>query len=858
MVAGIDQYSIFSAKAKAKAKLRLLELSGEDFSGLKKYARDPIGFITEFLGETLTDEQKQIAIAVLNQQEVNVQAAHGVGKCVAASDVITLFNGREVKAYELIDHQFTLPVLVDGEVREAVALAEHNAFEVVYEVITESGRRIKRNGAHPLYAGAAYGELVKELGWTKVDELTNGQAIAVTETLPLYGDRSLEAQDLKVVTTAKYMRLRLPTDAGSLSRAALRIFLSKLFSSYRWGEDHPSDGVRVVMPCESREDSEALQRLLLRFGVWSSVAIHDDEDVWVNIIQGSQPLEAFAREIDIAGHTGVIELAFKAIELRSQFLSCDDRELIDRRTNAPAGTYWERIVSIREMDKEQTVAISVPGIQTYLTSFYEHNSHLGSRLILWGVFCLRGMAISTAPTERQVKEILWKYVRSCYDENEDRFGGSRGELFVKLTEDARAFGFTARHTSSDGFQGIHAERMLLIEDEASGISEQIDDGAMSCITGAQNTLLRIGNPVSVGTPFQKACRVAHIRIPVWGHPNVSWAYELHDDGIHRLKPDIAAVLITNPDEGTVLEQSEWPERYPRDKFPGAVSIQWIEKVRAKKGEGSAFWESRVEGRFPQDSPFAAIPRRLLIEARARYDLNKEYWDRLSELKPAKRWGLDVGDGGDDHGLAYWDGPVWRAVDLMAGQADHLDTKRAATWAAKEVRSHFPDTPRPYATIMVDNIGVGAGTLADLKTDYFNAVPSGWGDAPRDKHGRKRPKATRKKTANDAEGETFKNEKARQFWALREALIAKEIAIAPLGQYEDKVFDELSLIFYEETPKGEIKIEPKKKSKERIGYSPNMADAAVEGFNAPKHNTTPLKGSTPQQGSVHGWMADLGL
>lgn len=848
-------YDIYSARARARARLKLLELSGADFSGLAKYKKDPIGFITEFLGEELTDEQKQIAIAITQKQEVNVQAAHGVGKCVAATELITLANGLEIPAGELVNKDFSLPVLINGKVKRAPAIAELNAIEPVYEVITESGRRIIRNGAHPLYSGSINNNGdIKSPGWANVDQLRiHVSACAVPSTLPIFGDEQLGITDIQPENKGKYLRLKLPPNPGTLSYVALRILLSKLFSSHRWLIETDFPPAWLVLPCESREESEAIQRLLLRFGVNTYVTYMADVNTWVNITQGQQDLQRFASEIDINGLTGVIQLACDAVDLRSQFL--DFNIPFDRETSAPAGTHWERVFSIQPLEVQQTIAISVPGIETYLTTYYEHNSHLGSRLILWGVFCLRGMAISTAPTERQVKEILWKYVRACYDQNDHRFGGSRGELFVKLTETARAFGFTARHTSSDGFQGIHAEDMLLIEDEASGISEQIDDGAVSCITGQGNTLLRIGNPISIGTPFQKACRVSHIRIPVWNHPNVAWAYQLHEDGIHRLRKDVAALIVTDAEKGIVLEQDQWPDRLPRDRYPGAVSVQWIEKIRAKKGESSPFWESRVEGRFPQDSPFAAIPRKLLIEARARYDTNQAYWDQLSQIKPAKRWGLDVGDGGDDHGLTFWDGPVWREVDLLAGLADHLDTKRAAQWAARKMRSHFPDTPRPYATIMVDNIGVGAGTLADLKADYFNAVPSGWGDAPRDSHGRKRTKAAKAAQVNDAE--VFKNEKARQFWALRDALVAKEIAIAPLGEYEEKVFDELSLVFYEETPKGEIKMEDKRKTIKRVGYSPNMADAAVEGFNSPKQNMTPLKAAT-QPMNTQDWMTDLGL
>jgi len=36
----------------------------------------------------------------------------------------------------------------------------------------------------------------------------------------------------------------------------------------------------------------------------------------------------------------------------------------------------------------------------------------GAIAALWWAFCCRGLAISTAPTERQVKELLWSEIRS--------------------------------------------------------------------------------------------------------------------------------------------------------------------------------------------------------------------------------------------------------------------------------------------------------------------------------------------------------------------------------------------------------------------------------------------------------------
>lgn len=426
-------------------------------------------------------------------------------------------------------------------------------------------------------------------------------------------------------------------------------------------------------------------------------------------------------------------------------------------------------------------------------------SFISSCIVLWWVFAVGGLAITTAPTESQVKQILWSEIRKLYQRHKAEFGGQCDILQLKLSETARAYGFTARNYDSNSFQGKHAEKMLLIQDEACGITQEIDDGFESCLTGSSNRGLRIGNPITPATPFEKACKRSHIRIPVWNHPNVAWAYQLDTDGIHRLKPEIKIDLCD--ENGMVLPESEWPSDFPRDVIPGAVSIGWIEKARLK-GENSVFWVSRVEGLFPTDSGASIVPMSWFLAARARYDADPVHWDAIAAKQPW-RHGLDVGDGVDDHSMASWRGPVLYSVDVEMTQGDRLDTARAAGLGRRQLE-------KCPGWVAVDQVGVGAGTLAMLLEQELQAFGVNWGHAA------------------DVPDE-FLNEKAEQFWELREAFRTEEVAIAPLGQYEEMVMEDLSGIFYEETSSGKVRIEDKAKTRKRLGRSPNAGDAVCLGF-----------------------------
>lgn len=422
-------------------------------------------------------------------------------------------------------------------------------------------------------------------------------------------------------------------------------------------------------------------------------------------------------------------------------------------------------------------------------------SFLSARLVIWWIYAVGGLAITTAPTKRQVEQILWGEIRRLFDRM--RLPGERGVTFVRLTESARAFGFTSSATNSNAFQGIHFDKLLVIEDESCGISPEIDDGASACVTGGSNRLLRVGNPIVSGVPFEYACKRRQIRIPVWDHPNVSWAYELNIDGIHRLKPEVSAVLLD--ERGEVKPQEQWAEWCPKDKIPGAVSISWIEDARQNKGEGSHYWETRVEGRFATDSEASIIPRSWFEAARARYDADPTYWDNQAA---AQQWqhGIDPADGGDDDGEASWKGPVLYRVKSITTKGDREDISRGIGRCIRQLQNQ----PGQMA---VDRGGVGAGVLSGLLEQRQNAVGIHWGEAAQD-------------------SAQFLNSKAEDYWLLREDMRKGLVAIAPLGEFEEMLAEDWSGTHYEETSVGKTRIENKSKTKKRLHRSPNAGDAAV--------------------------------
>ncbi len=445
-------------------------------------------------------------------------------------------------------------------------------------------------------------------------------------------------------------------------------------------------------------------------------------------------------------------------------------------------------------------------------------SFIVSWTICWWVFAVHGFCIATSPTHRQIDKIVFSGVRRIYDRHKAKFGGRRTEMRIFLREGVEAYGFSTSDHNDSAAQGIHAEYLLVVEDEACGISVNVDNSLMSCVTGVNNRILRIGNPTKTGTPFEAACNLSHVRMPCWEHINVKWAYELHSDGIHRLKPDIAARILKPKDDPSsrdepVKDQSEWDEDLPRDVIKGAISIAWIEGMRLKKGEKSPFWYTRIEGMFSDTGGTVIVPKSYFVAARARYDINPYYWEDMNRRSPWS-FGADIGAISDPHAISGFHGNLLAHCREIPCLGDRTDVVRIAKIIEEEYLMVYPD-----CRFGIDSTGVGAGTLAYL-------IDRGWG--------------SQVWAANFGESATKENEhefsnlylnwKAEWFWKLREFLAAADgnddhSAIAPLDA-EEILMNELANIYYEETANAKLRVEEKRKTISRLGKSPNCADSAI--------------------------------
>ena len=87
--------------------------------------------------------------------------------------------------------------------------------------------------------------------------------------------------------------------------------------------------------------------------------------------------------------------------------------------------------------------------------------------ILWFLYCHEpAIVLSTAPTFRQVRHVLWREVHRIYHRARYDLGGTLLDTRLELAEGRFALGLSA--DSGDEFQGFHSPNMLIVVDDGGG------------------------------------------------------------------------------------------------------------------------------------------------------------------------------------------------------------------------------------------------------------------------------------------------------------------------------------------------------------------------------------------------------
>lgn len=97
-------------------------------------------------------------------------------------------------------------------------------------------------------------------------------------------------------------------------------------------------------------------------------------------------------------------------------------------------------------------------------------TYTAARIVLAFLFAFKdSVIVTTAPTFRQVENILWREIRQAKSRSKVPLGGNILKTKYEIDEKWYAIGISS--DKDDNFQGFHAEHLLVVGDEAAGIPE---------------------------------------------------------------------------------------------------------------------------------------------------------------------------------------------------------------------------------------------------------------------------------------------------------------------------------------------------------------------------------------------------
>jgi hypothetical protein len=461
---------------------------------------------------------------------------------------------------------------------------------------------------------------------------------------------------------------------------------------------------------------------------------------------------------------------------------------------------------------------------------------------------------STAPSADQVGAILWREIRRFWSLSHERHNEYKKRLELGkdttgwpdsplpgyITQDNKwkddlgnliGQGRKPPDHSEDAFQGIHAEYVLAIGDEACGLNENMIDSLANITSNAKSRRLLIANPTNpnsrLGEIFSDKYDDNGVRvgdawslhhISVLDSPNFHGGDKCKCDE-HRGKPHglglSAQALAALTDDSYVIEK------------------------KAEYGENSARYKARVLGEFAYDAGNnlfdqyiigLAVDTDVYVGDDARVVLGVDvarsaHGDSTFIYSFTTGYAREFDDETGKHGaVTSRKAGQLRKVDSFRGVPLTSRFEKDGTWTVGQATLIHQYAIELGATeVRVDRGGLGVGLIDGLwglcRGEYEIIDMVGGGPTP-DIH-------------------AFTNNRAFQFDLMRKRFESKEIDVDPADKL---LIQQLEDILYEfKDPYGALAIESKDSMKKRGVKSPDAADAAWYACADLSHLTGPKAG-----------------
>lgn len=341
-------------------------------------------------------------------------------------------------------------------------------------------------------------------------------------------------------------------------------------------------------------------------------------------------------------------------------------ELVERWQKSPYDFVVECLgVLPTEQQRWVLEAMASPGARVSIRSGHgTGKSTLFSWIALWGLCCFWNVKIpATAPTAHQLSDILWPEVENWRKQMLEPWRSAIRVKSDKITIEGTP-GFVAARTgrkeNPEALQGFHAEHMIFLIDEASGIPEVVFEVARGALSTEGARILMAANPTRLTGYF----------------------YNSH----HR-----------NRDLWTRFQFSCLDS--PR------VSPTYAKEIADEYGEDSDMYRVRVLGEFPHASVSQFMPGDIIEAA-----MGKHLREDMYGFAPIVI-GVDVAMFGGDRSVIMLRQGLYSNI-LYQSRGNTPET--LAAHAARLYDEHKADA------LIVDATGVGEAVMSSLR--LMNRTP----------------------------------------------------------------------------------------------------------------------------------------
>lgn len=394
--------------------------------------------------------------------------------------------------------------------------------------------------------------------------------------------------------------------------------------------------------------------------------------------------------------------------------------------------------------------------------------------ILWFLTCRPyAKVIATAPTMKQLYDVLWAEVAKWLNDSliKDLLRWTKTKVYM-VGDSERWFATARTATKPENMQGFHEDHMLIVVDEASGVSDAIMEAILGTLSGFDNKLLMCGNPNKIEGVFFDS------------HNSDRDKYKTHKvssfDSKRTNKENIQMIIDKYGEEGDVTRVRIYGE-FPKAALDSLISLESVENATT----------SSIAANLVEHAILAHI-------------------------------GVDVARFGDDSTVL---------TSMIANQVQSIvkytkqDTMATSGNVLRMAQKLMDDFPKlRTVTIKVDDTGVGGGVTDRLKEVIreqrlpFTVVPVNNGSSSNDKY------------YHNVGSEQWgilkdlleKNMSAR---------IQGEPSVIELPK-NDVLIKELSTRKYKISSSGKIQLERKEEMKKRGLASPDVADSVALAYYDP--------------------------